>query len=890
MVEELRNERDLILSPNEYALVSDATKGSIDCYVGPFKTSLAGTDKCVLFDNKTKRFRPVSMQEGTQLFYTAPEGYYIILKNVAEAGKNPSGSGKLSTPTLRVGKKVNIPGPASFALWPGQMAKVIEGHKLRSNEYLLVQVYDEEAARANWDSAVIKTQVAETGTSDIANAGTAPLAQRHHGVGPLTRATDTKKPTLDIPTADELVMGKLFVIRGTEVSFYIPPTGVEIVTEKWEGGERYVREAVTLERLEYCLLLDQNGTKRYVHGPDVVFPRPTEKFVEAGIKSNPDKAKAKKFRAQELTPASGIHIRVIADYTEEPVGGAPGVKRTAGDELFITGSDQTIYYPREEHAIIKYGEQEIYYGIAIPVGEARYVLDRDSGVISLVKGPQIFLPDPRTQVIINRALPLNLVELMYPGNQEAIAVNATRLNVNTDSGLEGDAIYAAIALNSNDGGYAASAAAGIGDTNKRVMIRGASKALPGDAFDRKNKHTAPRSIVLNTKFDGAVSSDIWTGYAMLLVRKSGERRVVQGPLNVMMEYDESPQVMSLSRGKPKTTDSLLRTVYLLTRANKVADIINIETRDFIKLDVKLSYRVNFEGEPETWFNVDNYVKFLCDHMRSRVRASIQKLGIEEFYNNHTDIIRDVVLGAAIKGEKRAGTLFEENGMRIYDVEVLDVKILNPDIEQLLIKSQKSTIQNALLIADEKRKLDYVNSIESLKQDTQRAQAETLKVALGLQSNAAKMQLECDLITISAKAESEAKEHARRLATEQANGEITSARLEIEMQAAEAHLELEKEQQAQRLAVIQAEVQAVVDKAKAISPDLIAALSIFGERAMVEKVAEAMAPMSILGGKDGGSVIDILKKLLEGTNLAKQLSPGLLTNGNGKAKTTTSPSA
>jgi major vault protein len=165
MAEEIRNERDLILSPNEYALVSDATKGSIDCYVGPFKTSLAGTDKCVIFDNKTKRFRPVSMQDGTQLFYTAPEGYYITLKNVAEGNKQPTGSGKLSTPTLRIGKKVNISGPASFALWPGQMAKVVEGHKLRSNEYLLVQVYDEEAARANWDQAVIKTQSVESNES-----------------------------------------------------------------------------------------------------------------------------------------------------------------------------------------------------------------------------------------------------------------------------------------------------------------------------------------------------------------------------------------------------------------------------------------------------------------------------------------------------------------------------------------------------------------------------------------------------------------------------------------------------------------------------------------------------------------------------------------------------
>jgi major vault protein len=686
---------------------------------------------------------------------------------------------------------------------------------------------------------------------------------------------------LDIPSADQLVMGKLFIIRGTEVSFYIPPTGVEIVTEKWEGGERYAREAVTLERLEYCLLLDQNGTKRYVHGPDVVFPRPTEKFVEAGIKSNPDKAKAKKFRAQELTAASGIHIRVIADYEEED-----GTKRTAGDELFITGAQQTIYYPREEHAIIKYGEQEIYYGIAIPVGEARYVLNRDTGVINLVKGPQIFLPDPRTQVIVNRALPLSLVELMYPGNSEAIAVNAARLNItNEGSGLDGDAIYDAIAT--NGGGYAAAVAAGVGDTSRRVMIRGASKALPGDAFDRKNKHTPPRSIVLNTKFDGAVTADIYTGYAMLLVRKSGERRVVQGPQTVTFEYDESPQVMSLSRGKPKTTDDLLRTVYLLTKANKVADIINLETKDFIKSEVKLSYRVNFEGKPENWFNVDNYVKFLCDHMRSRVRAAVQKLGVEEFYSNHTDIIRDVVLGvqSKVEGElrgKRPGTTFTENGMVIYDVEVLDVKLLNADVESLLVKAQRSTIQNTLLLADEERKLKYVNAIERLKQDTEIAKAETEKRSLQLRGATAKLQLEHDLLILEATAQTAEKQAEQDRINTEARIDIQNLQLDQNVKAKETDLLLAEKAQAQRKAWLEAETTALVEKAKAFAPDLINAMAQLGERNMISQLVESMAPMSIIGGT---SVVDVVTKLLEGTPYAKQIASvaGALTNGNGSSK-------
>ena len=866
MATEDRNERDLILAPNEYALVSDATKGSIDCYVGPFKTSLAGTDRCVVFDGKTKRFRAVAMQDGIQLFQTAPEGFYATLKNAAEGDKHPTGSGKMTTPQLRIGKKVNIAGPASFALWPGQMSKVIQGHNLRSNEYLLVRVYDEEAARQNWHNAIIKTQEStDTNTlvSDTKHKKTQILA-------------DTPKGAVDLLSEKDLTMGKLFVIKGTDVSFYIPSTGIEVVPEYVNNETRYVREAVTLELLEYCLLLDQDGTKRYVHGPAVVFPRPTEKFVEAPIKSNPDKAKAKKFRAQELTQASGIHIRVIADYVEDD-----GTVRKAGDELFITGEKQTIYFPRKEHAVIKYGEQDVHFGIAIPLGESRYVLDRNTGAIRIVAGPQIFLPDPRKEVIINRALPLKLVDLMYPGNAEALEINAARLGVD-DQDIMSAGGAEAFLNNSTMGDsmqYQAAAACATPDTTRRIMIKGASKTLPGDAFDRKNKFTAPRSIVLNTKYDGAVNVTLWTGYAALLVRKNGDRRVVQGPGTFTLEYDETPQVITLSSGKPKNTDNMMKTVFLLTTANKVSDIIEVETKDFCRLNVKVSYRVNFEGDPNRWFNVDNYVKFLCDHERSRIRAAVQKLSIEEFYGNHTDLLRDIVLGLPTASDKdmktkhaksgRPGTAFEENGMRIYDVEVLGVQMQNADVEKMLVGAQRDVIQNALVLQSERRKLSYVKEFEDLKRQTALAQSETKHSLMDLQMEDTKRKLAVDLAALEANATTQAQQIAKELETEKSRDEIATVARARGVADHEAQNYIDEKAQALKLKELEAQVQAVVDKAKAISPDLIAALNCFGERAMVEKVAESMAPLGILsGGKK--SVVEILQEMLKGTVLAQQL--------------------
>ena len=154
-------ERDLVLAPNEYAFISDQTKGNINVYVGPYKTSLANTDRPVMFDDATKRFEKCSLEDSMRSFIIAPEGWYVVLKNPSKDNNPPKIGTSNNLAELNVGRKVNISGPISFALWAGQMARVIRGHSLSSNQYLLVRVYDEEQARANWEKSVIKTKEGE---------------------------------------------------------------------------------------------------------------------------------------------------------------------------------------------------------------------------------------------------------------------------------------------------------------------------------------------------------------------------------------------------------------------------------------------------------------------------------------------------------------------------------------------------------------------------------------------------------------------------------------------------------------------------------------------------------------------------------------------------------
>ncbi|HSQ67156.1 MAG TPA: hypothetical protein VLM85_28255, partial [Polyangiaceae bacterium] len=158
MSERDTRERDILVAANEYAYVQDLTKGDIVLYVGPTKISLSNTERLV--DYRFDRFvpvRPVRTLErsespdrsgdddgtGVNPFVSASSSQYIILDNPTKDATQRPVKGSNSAVELRVGRKIIVPGPATFPLWPGQRAHVVTGHALREDEYLVVRVYDE---------------------------------------------------------------------------------------------------------------------------------------------------------------------------------------------------------------------------------------------------------------------------------------------------------------------------------------------------------------------------------------------------------------------------------------------------------------------------------------------------------------------------------------------------------------------------------------------------------------------------------------------------------------------------------------------------------------------------------------------------------------------------
>ena len=673
---QMNRQRDLVLSTNEFCFLQSKTNGAIKTYTGPITMTISAQESLVVFNAKTKKFEETQdFEKAKQLFISAPEGWYVVLKNPATDNSHPEAAKAVNSPTLEIGRKINIAGPVSFSLFPGQMTRVIRGHRLRSNQYLLARVYDAEAARKG------------IGTATIVD-------------------TEGKEVTA---TPEEYFVGQMIVIKGTEVSFYIPPTGIEVIPI--EKSNEYVRDAVTLERLEYAILKDEDGEKRYIHGPAVVFPKPTETFVTApkgGLI----------FRALELSPISGIYIKVIAAYNEEKDG--KKIHHPIGEELFITGNDQMIYYPRPEHAMIQYDGKYMHHAIAIPEGEGRYILNRLTGEITTVRGPQMYLPDPRTEVVVKRKLTNKECNLMYPGNNEVLIYNSGLTEQAVErmakKGLTGSAITDA--LNSVYSTANQESALAIFEANANIS-RGVS-------------YTKPRTITLDTKYEGVVAVDVWTGYAINVVSKSGDREVVIGPATRLLDYDETVEAITITHDNKEEV-----TAFLKTENNKVSDIINAQTADSVDVQIKLSYYVDFlEDYKDSWFTVNNYAKYLCDNMRSLIKREIRTYNIKDFYADSTEIIRNIVLDINTDVETEAvdkpfGRLFRTNGMLVNDVDIIGIGV-EKDIAMILEKHQNELIQKSVELADAAARMEVVTALADVKKKEAELNNETALYTLELE--------------------------------------------------------------------------------------------------------------------------------------------------------------
>ena len=399
-------QRDLILAPNQFAWVLDRTSGHVNVFRGAHKEALSTDHRLVLWRNG--QFVEIAETDdpsiAIQTFVKATEGQYVVMRNPSKTDREMT-PGKNGFIPLDTGKSVILRGPCELALWPGQEAEIIHGHRLEEGQYLKIRVTGKIAEN---DAEELWRLVREDWREQ------APPSRR-------TKAEGDETDEAPAPTAtalkSRLFLGAEYVVRGSVTNFFIPPTGVTVVPigddedESFMNSPHFTRNGVRLDADEYVKLVNRSGRLSYVYGPTTVIPCIDQEFV-----ANPPKCKA-----MAIDENSGVLLRTLAEMTiGEARARIPGVRILAMDDRqddaklppgtqLVVWKENRLVFPADGVEILHRFEAE-----HILAGTARYVKNLQNGKTRVVKGEKLFLADPRVEVLVERRLTQEQVQLWFP--------------------------------------------------------------------------------------------------------------------------------------------------------------------------------------------------------------------------------------------------------------------------------------------------------------------------------------------------------------------------------------------------------------------------------------------------------------------------------------------
>ena len=521
-----------------------------------------------------------------------------------------------------------------------------------------------------------------------------------------------------------------------------------------------------------------------------------------------------------------------------------------------------IYYPRPEHTFISYDGKIKHHAIAIPKGEGRYIMNRKTGQIKTVVGPAMYLPDPREEVVVRRVLSKTQCELWYPGNEEVLNANGYFKPIKAKT-KELDAALTSINA-ANTVMYTSSFVGNtLSSAISSVDINNLPEVNENSNVNRKSEYTAPRTLNLSSgKFEGAVSLDVWTGFAVNVISKDGSRKVVKGPQTIILDYDQTLDMLSLSTGKPKTTDKLEKTVFLRHENNRVSDVIYVTTKDSVTASIKISYLVNFDDEmQEKWFSIDNYVKHLCDWGRAEIKEYVSNCGVEDLYYNTALVVKNAL------GLIEADFItFEENGMMLNGVEVLDLE-LDGRVAEYIEETNLDKLQKKLEKQVEAEKFEVQKEILAINAEKTRLNSQYIQEKIKLEAKEFELSRSVQFAEKEAYDNEEKRKYEAQVELDDLKNFLHNAELEREKKSKELELEHARAQAEIEKAKEDAKAEALVKILSAVGPELAAAMNDANNKEIISAMMNAVSPYAMARGEE---VSETINRMVRGTSLEKMI--------------------
>jgi hypothetical protein len=270
----------------------------------------------------------------------------------------------------------------------------------------------------------------------------------------------------------------------------------------------------------------------------------------------------------------------------------------------------------------------------------------------------------------------------------------------------------------------------------------------------------------------------------------------------------------------------------------------------------------------------NYVQLLANQLRSLLRGNLRKIDFLTLWPRLEDEVRNVILGMREGDEDRPGRTFDiDNGMHVLAVDVIDSKIIDPNIADRMQRVQQTSVTLRIgdREAEDKLKSDELRA--DICDKTREIQAAQFRKNKEDESMRSQVQHALEMEDISRRWAEHNDESKRRAEEEQAVFEselqMKSAQTDasnecvvsIAQSKAEAAAKMNEEEHSHALAMAgvqmkltEANSSAIVAERQAVQPGLIEALNGFGQAQLAGKAAENMGLVSLFKGDDAMSIL------------------------------------
>ena len=276
--------------------------------------------------------------------------------------------------------------------------------------------------------------------------------------------------------------------------------------------------------------------------------------------------------------------------------------------------------------------------------------------------------------------------------------------------------------------------------------------------------------------------------------KERQSRVVFGPDLVMLAPDEDFTVLSLSGSTPKKPH-VIKSLTLLLGPDFMTDIVNVETSDHARLQLKLSYNWHFEVDQvdgAKLFSVPDFVGDCCKAVAGRVRSVVAATPFDAFHKASASLIREAVFGRDEKGKINNKWAPGSNGLVISNIDIQAVEPSDPRTRDALMKSVQLAIEITTKSQEARARHESEFKEQKAKGELQRQRIADDSLAESARARLVELKALCSQIEAEGTATAEAQARCdannilgeANLALAKATAEASSIRAERELQEKE----------------------------------------------------------------------------------------------------------